>query len=1417
MKKIILSLLLFATAQIGLLAQSISVGTVSSTSFCSGQPLSIAFTTSGSFGGGNQFRLELSQANGDFATTTLLGTRTSAGTYNVVIPANQLTGSAYRLRVLSTSPVVSSLSTSILQIGATAGNPAVFGANNWRAYVYRQPSNNCTNENEANATYAGFYTADSLNFDTRLRYDQNGAPSTVNSTGGQAYQGCAITNTCYMTWFKREGFPCGYYQIDIPNHDDNVIIRLNGNEIYRFIGCCAGRFNIWRGFLGPNDRMEVFYQNGVGPGYLALSFLRPDVINFSVNNPTICASAETGVSVTANSTVSGLTYTWSPSTGLNTTTGATVIAKPTVTTRYTVTGTNAAGCSTTDTIRVNVTQPNTINIGLTPSAGFSYCNNGAGTRLVATGGNRYEWSPSTGLNRTDSSVVIARPAVTTTYTVTGFDACTSQTRQVTVTVQQPVGDPSVFPDNRWNVYAFNGRVLSNPTSGYLGFYTENNLNFNSRTRWAEGSGPGSANTTSGSAFQGCSVGVDQFSFAYKRRGFPCGRYSVDIPAHDDDVIMYVNGVEVFRHLGCCDAHSSVWTGYLSSNSTVEIFVAEGNGSAYLAATLNRVSASTTITPEQFICTGASVELNASGLNNYFWSPSIGLNTTTGGRVIAAPATSTRYFVTGTEPTTGCTFTDTVMVNVGKPVVRITAPITSWCGSRPTGVTLSARGARTFRWFPSTGLSDSTSASVTALPLQTTTYRVIGSNGCETDTEFVTITITPAPGDPNFYPTNQWNIYAFDLDGGGVNQFGKYNGFFTNTALNFNTGSRFGTGGHPSQANSTGGAAYTGCPTNAVYGLSIRRTGFTEGLYQVDLTWIDDNIWIYIDNRLVYTRGCCVSSPTPSILNVYLNTNSRFEVRFNNTGGPGYVGLSFTQTLVSTNTNVWNPQTSNNDWLETTNWTKNAVPTINDNVTIPTNIGFNPVINGSGAACRNLVLGQGTTLTFSGNQTLTVAGNLTVNGATIAGDNGIIEMAGSTSLATINSSSTPSIPNLLLNSVNNFQLNCPVVIRTGLNLSRGELNLNSRTLTLNNSALTTISRGTGYIRSETNLATNPSIVCWNTGSNTGTYVYPFGVDNATYIPISFNKRTNANTTICMSTRRTGANNTPNTTGTNLMRNGQDVSNLIIDRWWHITTSVNPLPAPGADITFSYAGIENTLPGNGTDALVPQHWSSIYNRWDDVLITQVGTPGVKSGIGSATITGQTDFSPFVLGPQNNTLPVTFLYTRANRVDAGAKLIWATGMELNASHFEVERSLDGKNWDKISTLNAAGNSNSKLTYEYLDVTAPSTQTIYYRLRQVDFDGKFMYSPTATLLASGSETALKVEFYPNPAKDNLHIIADGIIGEATLQIVNTLGQVVLEESLNSNGTLTQTLDISKLLKGTYMLKLQSDGSQIIKRFIKQ
>jgi len=105
-------------------------------------------------------------------------------------------------------------------------------------------------------------------------------------------------------------------------------------------------------------------------------------------------------------------YAWSPATGLNTTTGATVIAAPSVTTTYTVTGTSGAGC--TNTAMASVTPPPTVTVSsATICAGDT-------TILAASGANSYSWLPSTNLtifgNYGDS--VTINPSVTSTYTIT---------------------------------------------------------------------------------------------------------------------------------------------------------------------------------------------------------------------------------------------------------------------------------------------------------------------------------------------------------------------------------------------------------------------------------------------------------------------------------------------------------------------------------------------------------------------------------------------------------------------------------------------------------------------------------------------------------------------------------------------------------------------------------------------------------------------------------------------------------------------------------------------------------------------------------------------------------------------------------------------------------------------------------------
>jgi len=148
------------------------------------------------------------------------------------------------------------------------------------------------------------------------------------------------------------------------------------------------------------------------------------------------ASASICMGANVSFTASGAnTYAWSPATGLSATTGATVIASPTSTTTYTVTGTDAGGCQGIDSVTVTVN--NTVNVTVNP-ANPAICI-GQSTTLTASGAVNYTWSPATGLSAATGASVTANPTTTTTYTVSGTDAIgCAGTVAVTVSVSPTV-------------------------------------------------------------------------------------------------------------------------------------------------------------------------------------------------------------------------------------------------------------------------------------------------------------------------------------------------------------------------------------------------------------------------------------------------------------------------------------------------------------------------------------------------------------------------------------------------------------------------------------------------------------------------------------------------------------------------------------------------------------------------------------------------------------------------------------------------------------------------------------------------------------------------------------------------------------------------------------------------------------------
>ena len=143
-------------------------------------------------------------------------------------------------------------------------------------------------------------------------------------------------------------------------------------------------------------------------------------------------------------------------------------------------------------------------------------------------------------------------------------------------------------------------------------------------------------------------------------------------------------------------------------------------------------------------------------------------------------------------------------------------------------------------------------------------------------------------------------------------------------------------------------------------------------------------------------------------------------------------------------------------------------------------------------------------------------------------------------------------------------------------------------------------------------------------------------------------------------------------------------------------------------------------------------------------------LSSALG-ATLGSNSTFDYYI---EDNDGPVDVLGVNASSLtgkaeSGGNKLSWTTFSEENNSHFEIERSSDGTYFEKIGALDGHGTSDTKNLYSYLDKISTLEPT-YYRLKQVDIDGKFQYSITV-ILKSNFEG--KISVYPNPFQDEINI----------------------------------------------------------------
>lgn len=161
----------------------------------------------------------------------------------------------------------------------------------------------------------------------------------------------------------------------------------------------------------------------------------------------------------------------------------------------------------------------------------------------------------------------------------------------------------------------------------------------------------------------------------------------------------------------------------------------------------------------------------------------------------------------------------------------------------------------------------------------------------------------------------------------------------------------------------------------------------------------------------------------------------------------------------------------------------------------------------------------------------------------------------------------------------------------------------------------------------------------------------------------------------------------------------------------------------------------------------------------------------------------------------LPVTFLDFRATAGNKFITLEWATAQEQNSSHFVILKSTDGVDFRPIGRKDAAVNSVIRKDYAFVDAS-PAPGTNYYRLQQVDADGRFMYSKIVSVQYARRSI---VKNFLNPLRNSLHVqLADGASG--TWKLINMQGQLLLQGAIHNARIHYNT---ASLPEGMYVLEI--------------
>jgi hypothetical protein len=256
---------------------------------------------------------------------------------------------------------------------------------------------------------------------------------------------------------------------------------------------------------------------------------------------------------------------------------------------------------------------------------------------------------------------------------------------------------------------------------------------------------------------------------------------------------------------------------------------------------------------------------------------------------------------------------------------------------------------------------------------------------------------------------------------------------------------------------------------------------------------------------------------------------------------------------------------------------------------------------------------------------------------------------------------------------------------------------------------------------------------------------------------------------------------------------------------------------ADLTFRYLDSELVNLGpNGNGSVAEPNLSLFVSTTGGNQFGQLGSDALDQAANILTKNDVRTFATFTLGDRTAPLPVTLTGFDAKRTGANVLLTWDTATERNNKGFDVQVSTDGKHFRTLGFV-ASENANSSRprSYSYVDTEPNKVGQRYYRLRQVDLDGKETFFAPRLVKFEGKAVTASMSAYPNPFgnADKLHLtLQSAAAGTGSMSITDMTGRVISQQRVDvtAGNNDVAVNGLRDLKDGIYMVRFVMPNGEV-------